>query len=190
MRVCLDVPNPCRRLCWGAVDVRPIQSSATDDTAISEAAVAGYVAKYATKAAETSGTLDRPVRYHDLARLERNGVTEHAARLIRTAWDLGNPEIHPDLAPLRLRQSQPQMARQPTRSPSRLNKGPLGGVSHRSVSAICEAVSVRGPPPPSGRKPTEAGNGSHETLFFVAATWSSPFVGIGPRPSRLCHRMP
>ncbi|MFJ2028717.1 replication initiator [Streptosporangium sp. NPDC087985] len=61
-------------------------------------------AKYATKAAETSGTLDRRVRRSDLARLEQQGVTEHAARLIRTAWHLGDTEAHPELAPLRLRQ--------------------------------------------------------------------------------------
>ncbi|WP_425437456.1 replication initiator [Nonomuraea indica] len=56
-----------------------------------------------SRAAEISGTLDRPVRHHDLARLDRYGVTDDAARLIRTAWDLGNPDTHPDLAPLRLR---------------------------------------------------------------------------------------
>ncbi|MFE3452343.1 replication initiator [Nonomuraea sp. NPDC059194] len=87
---------------WGSVDVRPIQADGLD--ALSEAAVAGYIAKYATKAAETSGTLDRRVTHHDLTRLHAQGVTDHAARLIRTAWDLGNPDIYPDLAPLRLRQ--------------------------------------------------------------------------------------
>jgi hypothetical protein len=91
-------------LTWGAVDVRQIQSADLDGNTLSEAAVAGYVAKYATKAAETSGTLDRRVKQHDLARLDQHGVTEHAARLIRTAWDLGNLDAHPRLAPLRLRQ--------------------------------------------------------------------------------------
>ncbi|MEV4186673.1 replication initiator [Streptosporangium canum] len=104
----LDVPDPdgmvSRDLCWGAVDVRRIESTGPDGATISEAAVAGYVAKYATKAAETSGTLDRRIKRSDLARLEQRGATEHAARLIRTAWELGNAEAHPDLAPLRLRQ--------------------------------------------------------------------------------------
>ncbi|GGT00676.1 replication initiation protein [Planobispora rosea] len=104
----LDVPDPyggaMRDLCWGAVDVRHIETAGPDGVALSEAAVAGYVAKYATKAAETSGTLDRRIRHSDLARLEQYGVTEHAARLIRTAWELGNPTAYPDLAPLRLRQ--------------------------------------------------------------------------------------
>ncbi|MFI7049520.1 replication initiator [Streptosporangium sandarakinum] len=104
----LDVPDPdggaSRKLHWGAVDVRPITSTGPDGSALSEAAVAGYVAKYATKAAETSGTLDRRIRRADLPRLEQRGVTEHAARLIRTAWHLGDPEAHPDLASLRLRQ--------------------------------------------------------------------------------------
>ncbi|MEU0521479.1 replication initiator [Streptosporangium sp. NPDC006007] len=104
----LDVPDPyggaMRDLCWGAVDVRPIASTGPNGASLSEAAVAGYIAKYATKSAETSGTLDRRVKRSDLAQLEQRGVTAHAARLIRTAWELGNPETHPDLAPLRLRQ--------------------------------------------------------------------------------------
>lgn len=93
-----------RELRWGVVDVRHIESTGPDGSALPEAAVAGYVAKYATKAAETSGTLDRRVKRFDLARLEQQGVTEHAARLIRTAWLLGDTEAYPNLAPLRLRQ--------------------------------------------------------------------------------------
>ncbi|HEY9468124.1 MAG TPA: replication initiator, partial [Propionibacteriaceae bacterium] len=57
-----------------------------------------------TKAAETAGTLDHRVRPADLRTLSRQGVTEHAAQLIRTAWTLGNPNQYPELLPLRLRQ--------------------------------------------------------------------------------------
>ncbi|MFF0864978.1 replication initiator [Nonomuraea sp. NPDC003560] len=98
----LPAPQTGHPLTWGTIDVRPIQTAGPGT--LSEAAVAGYIAKYATKAAETSGTLDRRVTHRDLTRLHTHGVTDHAARLIRTAWDLGNPETHPDLAPLRLRQ--------------------------------------------------------------------------------------
>ncbi|MET8004404.1 replication initiator [Nonomuraea glycinis] len=100
----LPAPETGHPLTWGTIDIRPIQSAGPDDNTLTEAAVAGYIAKYATKAAETSGTLDRRVTHHDLTRLHTHGVTDHAARLIRTAWDLGNPETHPNLAPLRLRQ--------------------------------------------------------------------------------------
>jgi len=91
-------------LAWGEqVDVRPIASGELDGE-LSEQAVAGYIAKYATKAAEATGTLDRRVTAADLVRLASCGVSEHTARLIRTAWRLGNPRTHPHLAHLRLRQ--------------------------------------------------------------------------------------
>jgi hypothetical protein len=62
-------------------------------------AVAAYIAKYATKGAETAtGTLDRPLRF--LAELAQARVSEHARRMIRTAWTLG---ARPELAELRLR---------------------------------------------------------------------------------------
>ncbi|MGW7054908.1 replication initiator protein RepSA [Streptomyces sp. NPDC054887] len=78
--------QPCRPFRWGTqLDVRPIR--AFDDGAdITEQAVASYVAKYATKAAETTGTLDR--RIGELAELDRHDVPDHAQRLIRACWDL------------------------------------------------------------------------------------------------------
>ncbi|MFC0866314.1 replication initiator [Sphaerimonospora cavernae] len=100
-----DLGQPTRHLVWGdQIDVKLIEPGDLDTGEhLSEQAVAGYVAKYATKAAESAGTLDRRVRSHDLARLAEQGVTEHAARLIRTAWTLGDPATHPELLPLRLR---------------------------------------------------------------------------------------
>lgn len=51
-------------------------------------AVAAYIAKYATKGAETAtGTLDRPI--HFLAELAHVQLSDHARRMIRTAWTLG-----------------------------------------------------------------------------------------------------
>ena len=101
-----DLGQPNRDLTWGEqIDVRPITSGELGDGEVTEQAVAGYIAKYATKAAaESVGTLDRRIRSYDLARLAEQGVTEHAARLIRTCWDLGDPASHPELVPLRLRQ--------------------------------------------------------------------------------------
>ncbi|MEV4183410.1 replication initiator [Streptosporangium canum] len=100
-----DLGQPARDLVWGEqIDVQHIASGELDGDELTEQKVAGYIAKYATKAAETSGTLDRRIRSTDLIRLHEQGVTEHAARLIRTAWTLGNPETHPELLHLRLRQ--------------------------------------------------------------------------------------
>ncbi|GAA1525713.1 replication initiator protein RepSA [Streptomyces albidochromogenes] len=78
--------RPARTLRWGKqLDIRPIK--AFDDAGdITEQAVASYVAKYATKAAETTGTLDR--RIGELAELDRHQVPDHARRLIRACWDL------------------------------------------------------------------------------------------------------
>ncbi|MEV6091071.1 replication initiator [Streptomyces cellulosae] len=82
------------------LDVRPIRSADfADGQDLTERAVAAYVAKYATKGAETAtGTLDRPIRF--LAELAQTRITEHARRMIRTAWILG---ARPELADLRLR---------------------------------------------------------------------------------------
>lgn len=82
------------------LDVRPIRSADFDnDQELTERAVAAYIAKYATKGAETAtGTLDRPIRF--LAELARARISEHAHRMIRTAWTLG---ARKDLEHLRLR---------------------------------------------------------------------------------------
>ncbi|MBT2505295.1 replication initiation protein [Streptomyces sp. ISL-98] len=78
--------HPSRTLRWGKqLDIRPIK--AFDDAGdITEQAVASYVAKYATKAAETTGTLDR--RIGELAELDQHQVPDHARRLIRACWNL------------------------------------------------------------------------------------------------------
>jgi hypothetical protein len=83
-----------RTLRWGRqVDVRPI--SATGE--LTDQAVAGYVAKYATKAAECVGTLDRRLRpTEDPAELP---VSAHARRLIAECLRLGSIG---ELADLRL----------------------------------------------------------------------------------------
>ena len=86
--------KPARVLRWGAqVDARPITLTGelTDHT------VAGYIAKYATKAAECAGTLDQRISpTHDLASLP---IRDHARRLIAECLRLGAYE---ELADLRL----------------------------------------------------------------------------------------
>ncbi|MEU5571253.1 replication initiator, partial [Streptomyces coeruleorubidus] len=66
---------------------------------LTERAVAAYIAKYATKGAETAtGALDRPLKF--AAELTQLDISDHARRLIRTAWTLG---ARKDLEHLRLR---------------------------------------------------------------------------------------
>ncbi|QEU93985.1 replication initiator protein RepSA [Streptomyces kanamyceticus] len=84
--------QPARVFRWGAqLDIRPIKAF-DDGTDITEQAVASYVAKYATKAAETTGTLDR--RIGELTELDRHHVPDHARRLIK-ACKLLDP-LYPD----------------------------------------------------------------------------------------------
>ncbi|WNO72288.1 replication initiator [Streptomyces sp. AM8-1-1] len=82
------------------LDVRTIRSvHFNDGQELTERAVAAYIAKYATKGAETAtGTLDRPIRF--LAELAGARITDHARRMIRTVWTLG---ARKDLEHLRLR---------------------------------------------------------------------------------------
>ncbi|MFF3451522.1 replication initiator [Streptomyces sp. NPDC002667] len=82
------------------IDVRAIRSADFDGgQELTEPAVASYIAKYATKGAETAtGALDRPLKF--LAELAQLDVSDHARRLIRMAWMLG---ARKELGELRLR---------------------------------------------------------------------------------------
>ncbi|MFJ9612557.1 replication initiator [Streptomyces noursei] len=112
-----------REIRWGdRLDVREI--TALGDGELTDKAVAGYVAKYATKSAEDSGTVDRslicapcagrgclrgPDGFLDLcADCEGTGQAEplqdlrvqrHVRQMIRTAWALGHL---PEFADLKL----------------------------------------------------------------------------------------
>ncbi|MGW0094173.1 replication initiator protein RepSA [Streptomyces sp. NPDC003328] len=95
-RVAVDVApagdQPARTLRWGTqLDVQPIGAFG-DGEDITEQAVASYVAKYATKAAETTGTIDRRIGNKEaLVLLE---VPDHPRRLIEACLDL-HP-LYPD----------------------------------------------------------------------------------------------
>ncbi|GAA1587562.1 plasmid replication initiator protein [Actinomadura kijaniata] len=83
---------------WGRqVDVQAIQVAAELD-GIADKHVARYIAKYATKGAEDSGTVDRPIRYPNQIRTLE--VSEHARRMIWTCFALADL---PEYKPLRLR---------------------------------------------------------------------------------------
>jgi hypothetical protein len=82
---------------WGAqLDLRPVTATAVGqlenrDGEITDAALAGYIAKYATKstgAVDQGEGADRPIRDGDhIAHLD---VTPHHRRMIETAWQLGD----------------------------------------------------------------------------------------------------
>ncbi|WP_152648359.1 replication initiator protein RepSA [Streptacidiphilus anmyonensis] len=79
-------PHPARVLRWGEqVDVRPVRAFG-DGSEITEQAVASYVAKYATKAAEVTDSVDR--RLHSLGALADYDLPDHTRRLIETCWEL------------------------------------------------------------------------------------------------------
>ncbi|MFF5261801.1 replication initiator [Actinomadura viridis] len=84
---------PARSLAWGAqVDVRALNASSG---ALTQEAVAGYIAKYAIKAAECVGTLDRRLRPAD--DLDELPITPHARRLMAECLRLGAIEEFADL---------------------------------------------------------------------------------------------
>ncbi|MFF7330890.1 replication initiator protein RepSA [Streptomyces sp. NPDC008150] len=88
-RVCVPVSAsgdlPARTLRWGAqVDVQAIGALGREE--LTEQAVASYVAKYATKAAETTGTVDH--RIGERAELDKLALPAHTRRLLEACWDL------------------------------------------------------------------------------------------------------
>ncbi|MBV9922179.1 MAG: replication initiation protein [Pseudonocardia sp.] len=78
---------------WGAqLDLREVTAAARqqiedDDGEITDAALAGYVAKYATKGTGAHQGADRPIR--DIAHVEYLPISDHHRRMITTAWELG-----------------------------------------------------------------------------------------------------
>jgi hypothetical protein len=59
------------------------------DGELSPTAVAGYIAKYATKSTDVIGYLDRPVRNPGQLDALSRRVRPHPLRLVTTAWELG-----------------------------------------------------------------------------------------------------
>ncbi|MEV0926799.1 replication initiator [Streptomyces spongiicola] len=90
-----------RVLCFGTqVDVRPVTSyrRGAGERPDSAGAVAGYIAKYATKGAESAGAVDGRIRHpRNMVMLP---VRAHVLRMIGTCWWLGGL---PEFAPLGLR---------------------------------------------------------------------------------------
>ncbi|MGW4992250.1 replication initiator protein RepSA [Streptomyces mirabilis] len=95
-RVVVDVPpagdQPARVLHWGTqLDVQQISAFGNGEE-LTEQAVASYVAKYATKAAETTGAVDR--RIGNKEALVLLDVPDHPRRLMEACLDLH--ALYPD----------------------------------------------------------------------------------------------
>ena len=92
-------------LTWGRqLDIRPIALDPGPDTAVSERAVASYIAKYVTKGHLPGVTVDSRIRH--ASAIETLNVTDHIRTLIRTCWRLG---ALPELQPLGLRRWSHQL---------------------------------------------------------------------------------
>ncbi|WP_157431348.1 replication initiator [Actinomadura hibisca] len=96
---CATDPHPERpggwRIAWGEqLDVRIIGASGQS---VSDAMVAGYLAKYATKSTETAGHTSRRLHATNLGLYARPDGT-HTERLVWAAWTLGE---HPGFDSLR-----------------------------------------------------------------------------------------
>lgn len=76
------------------LDIRPIDAFAPGE-AITSAAVAGYIAKYATKGAESAGAIHYRIR--SLAELELLAMRDHVRQMVTTCWELGGLEPYRDL---------------------------------------------------------------------------------------------
>jgi hypothetical protein len=86
---------------WGAqLDLRPVTASAAQQVedangAITDTALAGYIAKYATKTTGATPGADRPIR--EIEHVEHLDLTPHHAAMIYTAWHLGGLERYEEL---------------------------------------------------------------------------------------------
>jgi hypothetical protein len=84
------------RLGWGPqLDLREVTPTARaqiegDDGEITDAALASYIAKYATKGTGATQGADRPIR--DIAHVEFLRISHHHRRMITTAWELGGDQ--------------------------------------------------------------------------------------------------
>jgi hypothetical protein len=96
----LEDSGPVRYARWGEqLDVRNITKDSEQAGELSAEQVAGYIAKYATKATESFGSgLDRRLDGDDLDHLDE--LPAHVAELVRACWRLGD---RPELEALRLR---------------------------------------------------------------------------------------
>lgn len=93
----VEVPTGAAAV-WGK-ELDVVRIGATEEGPEGPNAIASYLAAYAVKSSETSGTLARRIR--SVTDLDKRKLRPHVAALVRTAWDLG---ADPALEGLRLRE--------------------------------------------------------------------------------------
>jgi hypothetical protein len=77
------------QVCWGTqLDIRPVIFTAE----LTDTAVAGYLAKYSTKATEATGHTSRRITTDTIASYANTAT--HVGRLIRACWVLGHRPDH------------------------------------------------------------------------------------------------
>lgn len=152
------------------LDTRTIHGPDLDGgQTLTDRAVAAYIAKYATKGAETAtGTLDRRLRF--VAELAGMDLPAHAERLIRTAWTLG---ARKDLEHLRLRAWAHMLGfRGHFSTKTRRYSTTLGALrAARAEWQRLQAALARG-------EDTQHRDGSETTL--VLAQWTYTGTGLTP----------
>src|SRR5262249_17205757 len=132
---------------------------------VTDTKVAGYVAKYATKAAECTGTLDRRITPAD--RLADLPVREHARRHISACIRLGKL---PHLKDLRLAPWAPLLRFPPPFSPK-----PRGSSPPLAPRGAARPPYQREPPPAAGLHPALAPGPP-----LGVPDWHSPGGGAPP----------
>ena len=95
-RVAVTVAGPGGRevmIRWGdQIDTRPLNTGGLRAGDGQGAGVAGYLAKYATKDAQSGGGLDRRIRVS--RQIEAADLSDHARSLMRSAWTLSPRWAH------------------------------------------------------------------------------------------------
>ena len=174
---------PSRSLTWGGqLDIRPV----TPTGELTDTKVAGYVAKYATKAAECTGTLDRRVTPAD--RLDELPVGDHARRHIAECLRLGRL---PQFADLRLTAWAHMLGfRGHFSTKSRAYSITLGSLRADRAAFQRERAVAAGLRPAAGRPPTTARSSWRTGTTPVAATrrLSRPCSLRPPSPGQLRRR--
>ena len=166
------------------LDVRTIRSKDFDSgQELTDRAVAAYIAKYATKGAEAAtGALDRPLKF--AAELAQLDISDHASRLIRTAWTLG---ARKDLEHLRLRAWAHMLGfRGHFSTKSRRYSTTLGALRDARADWRREQAAANGPEPETTYVLAHwayAGTGLSSTEAWLAETLE-PALGTEGEPTR------